>query len=156
MASTAPKMDRTIEDLTLNVTQEIHVRAPLEATFAALLEQLGPQNDTPEGKPMPLKIEPWPGGRWYRDLGGDNGHFWGHVQAIKRPALLEITGPLFMSYPVVSNVQYRLSEVDGGTLIKFHHTALGLIQDDHRAGVGKGWTHINEGVRKRAEAQRSR
>ena len=156
MASTAPKMDRTIEDLALNVTQEIHVRAPLGATFAALLEQLGPQNDTPDGKPMPLKIEPRPGGRWYRDLGDDNGHFWGHVQAIKRPTLLEITGPLFMSYPVVSNVQYRLSEVDGGTLIKFHHTALGLIQDDHRAGVGKGWTHINEGVRKRAEAQRSR
>jgi len=156
MASTAPKMDRTIEDLALNVTQEIHVRAPLEATFAALLEQLGPQNDTPDGKPMPLKIEPWPGGRWYRDLGDDNGHFWGHVQAIKRPTLLEITGPLFMSYPVVSNVQYRLSEVDGGTLIKFHHTALGLIQDDHREGVGKGWTHINESVRKRAEAQRSR
>src|SRR5713101_3778454 len=91
MASTAPKMDRTIEDLALNVTEEIHVRAALEATFAALLEQLGPQNDTPDGKPMPLKIEPWPGGRWYRDLGGDNGHFWGHVQAIKRPTLLEIT-----------------------------------------------------------------
>jgi hypothetical protein len=156
MTSPAPKMDRTIEELTLNVTQEIHVRASLEVTFAALLEQLGPQNDTAEGKPMPMKIEPWPGGRWYRDLGGENGHFWGHVQAIKRPTLLEITGPLFMSYPVVSNVQYRLSEVDGGTLIKFHHTALGLIQDDLRAGVGKGWTHINEGIRKRAEAQRSR
>jgi uncharacterized protein YndB with AHSA1/START domain len=156
MTSTAPKMDRTIEDLTLNVTQEIHVRAPLEATFAALLEQLGPQNDTPDGKPMPMKIEPWPGGRWYRDLGGENGHFWGHVQAIKRPTLLEITGPLFMSNPVVSNVQYRLSDVDGGTLIKFHHTALGLIQDDHRTGVVKGWTHINESIRNRAEAHRSR
>jgi hypothetical protein len=156
MASTAPKMDRTIEDLTLNVTQEIHVRASLEATFAALLEQLGPQNDTPDGTPMPLKLEPWPGGRWYRDLGDKNGHFWGVVQAIKRPTLLEFTGPLFMSYPVVSNVQYRLSEKDGGTLITFHHTALGLIQGDHREGVGKGWTHINESIRKRAEAQRSR
>jgi hypothetical protein len=156
MASTAPKMDRMIEDLTLNVTQEIHVRASLEATFAALLEQLGPQNDTPDGKPMPMKLEPWPGGRWYRDLGDNSGHFWGVVQAIKRPTLLEFTGPLFMSYPVVSNVQYRLSEKDGGTLITFHHTALGLIQDDHREGVGKGWTHINESVRKRAEAQRSR
>ncbi len=156
MTSTALKMDRTIEDLTLNVTQEIHVRAPLEATFAALLEQLGPQNDTPDGKPMPMKIEPWPGGRWYRDLGSENGHFWGHVQAIKRPTLLEITGPLFMSYPVFSNVQYRLSNVDGGTLIKFHHTALGLIQDDHRTGVVKGWTHINESMRNRAEAHRSR
>jgi uncharacterized protein YndB with AHSA1/START domain len=148
-------MTTRIEDLTLNITEEIRVRAPLEATFAALLEQLGPQNDTPDGKPMPMKIEPRPGGRWYRDLGSDNGHFWGHVQAIKRPTLLEISGPLFMSYPVVSNVQYRLTELDGGTLIKFHHTALGLIQDDHRQGVGKGWTHINEGVRKRAEAQRS-
>lgn len=149
-------MTTRIEDLTLNITEEIQVSASVEATFAALLEQLGPQNDTPDGEPMPMKIEPRPGGRWYRDLGADNGHFWGHVQAIKRPTLLEITGPLFMSHPVVSNVQYRLSEVDGGTLIKFHHTALGLIQDDHRAGVGKGWTHINEGVRKRAEAQRSR
>jgi hypothetical protein len=156
MNSTAPKMERRIEDLMLNITQEIHVRAPLDATFAALLEQLGPQNDTPDGKPMPLKIEPWPGGRWYRDLGGENGHFWGNVQAIKRPTLLEITGPLFMSYPVVSNVQYRLSEADGGTLITFRHTALGLIQDDDRVGVGKGWTHINEGIRKRAEAARSR
>src|ERR1700675_3846542 len=115
MASTAAKMDRTIEDLTLNVTREIHVRASLEATFAALLEQLGPENDTPDGKAMPMKIEPWPGGRWYRDLGGDNGHFWGHVQAIKRPTLLEITGPLFSSSPLLSNVQYRLTAKEGGT-----------------------------------------
>ena len=145
-----------IEDLTLNVTEEIQVRAPLEATFAALLEQLGPFNETAEGKPMPMKIEPWPGGRWYRDLGDSNGHFWGSVQAIKRPTLLEITGPSFMSYPVVSNVQYRLNQVDGGTLIQFRHSALGLIQDDHRKGVTGGWKHINEGVRKRAEAARPR
>jgi hypothetical protein len=152
MIETAPG----IENLTLNITQEIHVNAPLNVTFDALLEQIGPAGDTPEGQPMPMKIEPWPGGRWYRDLGDGNGHFWGHVQAIKRPTLLEITGPLFMSYPVVSNVQYRLSEHDGGTLIKFHHTALGLIQDDHRQGVTKGWTHIHERARARAEATRKR
>jgi hypothetical protein len=152
MISTATR----IEDLTLNVTEEIHVRATLAATFAALLEQLGPQNDTPDGTPMPMKIEPWPGGRWYRDLGDGNGHFWGVVQAIKRPTLLEISGPLFMSYPVVSNVQYRLSEKDGGTLITFHHAALGLIEEDHRKGVTKGWGHIHASVKKRAEAARSR
>ncbi len=145
-----------IEDLTLGITEEIHVRASLDATFAALLEQLGPFNEAEEGKPMPMKIEAWPGGRWYRDLGDNNGHFWGVVQAIKRPTLLEITGPLFMSYPVVSNVQYRLSEKDDGTLITFHHTALGLIQEDHRTGVNKGWGHINASVKKRAEATRSR
>ena len=145
-----------VENLTLNVTQEIHVSAPLDATFAALLEQLGPGNDTPDGKPMPMKIEAWPGGRWYRDLGDGNGHFWGHVQAIKRPTLLEITGPLFMSYPVVSNVQYRLSEADGGTLIKFRHAAFGLIPEEHKSGMLTGWDRIHGGMRARAEAGSAR
>ena len=142
-----------LENLTLDIRQEIHVKASLEVTFEALLEQLGPGNQVMDGTPMPMKLEAWPGGRWFRDLGDGNGHFWANVQAIKRPTLLEFTGPLFMSYPVVSNVQYRLSETDGGTLIKFHHAALGLIQDDHRRGVTGGWSTINERVRKVAEAQ---
>jgi len=151
MIATAPK----VEDLTLNITEEIHVRAPLETTFAALLEQLGPFNETPEHKPMPMKLEAWPGGRWYRDLGEGNGHFWANVQAIKRPTLLEFCGPLFMSFPVVSNVQYRLSAIEGGTLIVFHHTALGFIPEEHKTGMTGGWKHMNAGAKARAEAQRS-
>ena len=150
MVMTAP----TVENLTLNITQEIHVGASLEATFDALLEQMGPGNETPEGLPLPMTIEPRPGGRWFRDLGGDNGHFWGHVQAIKRPTLLEITGPLFLSLPVISNVQYRLTEVDGGTLITFRHSALGFVPDHYRQGTGRGWTALNERVRARAERKR--
>jgi uncharacterized protein YndB with AHSA1/START domain len=142
-----------IENMTLIVTKETLVRAPIDVTFEALLEQIGPENDTPEGQKMPMKIEPWPGGRWYRDLGDNNGHFWGHVQAIKRPTLLEIAGPLFMSYAAVSNVQYRLTEVGGGTLIKFHHKAMGMIQDDHRQGVSKGWGHMLARIGYRAEAR---
>ncbi|HUM04272.1 MAG TPA: SRPBCC domain-containing protein [Terriglobales bacterium] len=142
-----------IESLTLTVAQDIHVKASLENTYAALLEQLGPHNETAEGQPMPMKIEAWPGGRWYRDLGDGNGHLWGHIQAIKRPTLLEIWGPLFMSYATVSNVQYRLSEIDGGTLIKFHHKAMGVIQDDHRQGVSRGWGHMLSRARDRAEAR---
>ncbi len=141
-----------IENFTLLVTQEIQVDAPIETTFEALLEQLGPENETPEQK-MPMKLEAWPGGRWYRDLGDGNGHFWAHVQAIKRPTLLEFTGPLFMSYGVVSNLQYRLSESKGGTLIKFHHKAFGLIQDEHRKGVSTGWGRINQRIKVRAEAK---
>jgi len=152
--STVPTLTG-IESLTLIVSKEIRVEASVEDTFEALLEQLGPDGDTPEGNKMEMKIEAWPGGRWYRDLGNNNGHLWGHVQAIKRPTLLEIWGPLFMSYAAVSNVQYRLSEVDGGTLIKFHHRAMGTIQDDHREGVNRGWAHILSRARERAE-KRSR
>jgi uncharacterized protein YndB with AHSA1/START domain len=142
-----------IENFVLLITQEIEVNASVETTFEALLEQLGPGNETPERK-MPMKLEAWPGGRWYRDLGDNNGHFWGHVQAIKRPTLLEITGPLFMSTGAVSNLQYRLSESKGGTLIKFHHKAFGLIEEQHRAGVPEGWGHIHAGVKARAERKR--
>lgn len=143
----------SIENLTLNIKQEIHVNASLSVTFEALLEQLGPGNEGGAGVPMPMVIEPWPGGRWYRDLGDNNGHLWGHVQAIKRPTLLEICGPLFASYPFVSNVQYRLAEAEGGTLIKFRHSALGFIQDDHRGGVGNGWSSLLDRIRKHAETK---
>jgi len=146
----------TLEGLTLNITQEIDVRASLDATFEALLEQMGPGNETHEGKPLPMTLEARPGGRWFRDLGGNNGHLWGHVQSIKRPALLEITGPLFMSAPVVSHIQYRLQEVNGGTLITFRHAALGFVPDEYREGMGTGWRALHERVRKQAEARRLR
>jgi len=144
----------SIEDLTLNITLEIHVRAPLDVTFATLLEELGPNNQTTEGVPLAMKIEPWPGGRWYRDLGDGNGHLWGHVQAIKRPTLLEICGPLMMSYAATSNVQYRLSEEAGGTLITFHHMAIGMIPADRKEGFSKGWAYIAAHAKERAEKAR--
>ena len=140
-----------LEKLTLIVQQEIHVRAPLQTTFEALLEQLGPHNEVTDGKPMPMKLEAWPGGRWLRDLGEGNGHFWGLVQAIKRPTLLEISGPLFMSYPAISNLQYRLSEAAGGTLIKFRHYAMGLIPDEDKKNVSTGWAYTHNLLRQRFE-----
>ena len=142
-----------LDNLTLDLTEEIRVQASLDATFEALLEEMGPHNTGVGGVPMPMVIEARPGGRWYRDLGGDNGHFWGHVQAIKRPTLLEITGPLFMSMPVVSNLQYRLKEVEGGTLISFRHSALGFIPDDFRQGMMRGWAALHDRVRKEAETR---
>jgi hypothetical protein len=140
-----------IEDLSLNVTEEIRVRASLDATFAALLEEIGPSNRGYQDAPMPMTLEPWPGGRWFRDLGDGNGHLWGHVQAIKRPTLLEIAGPLMMSFAVASNVQYRLKQVDDGTLITLRHTALGLFPDGYRDALGQGWTMVFDRLRRRVE-----
>ena len=143
-----------IENLSVNITEEIRVRASLAATFAALLEEMGPSNQGQPGVPMPMTLEPWPGGRWFRDLGDGNGHLWGHVQAIKRPTLLEIAGPLMMSFAVASNVQYRLKEEAGGTLITLRHTALGLFPPEgYREAMGQGWTMIFDRIRRRVEKQ---
>jgi hypothetical protein len=133
------------------VTEEILVQASLDTTFEALLEEMGPNNESPHGDRLPMVIEPWPGGRWFRDLGNGNGHFWGAVQAIKRPTLLEICGPLFLSAPVVSNLQYRLAPVAGGTLITFRHSALGFVPEEVRQNVGSGWSALNSRVRSVAE-----
>jgi hypothetical protein len=140
-----------VEKLTVTYSEEIRVRASLEDTFAAVLEEIGPYHEFEPGKPLPMKIEAWPGGRWYRDLGDDNGHCWGHVQAIKRPTLLEISGPLMMSYPTVSNIQYRLSRVGDETVIKFHHIALGFLKDEHKAGFTSIWKHIHHKLKTRVD-----
>jgi uncharacterized protein YndB with AHSA1/START domain len=137
---------------TFTIKEEIRVRASLEKTFASLLVQMGRENQTPDGKPLPMVIEPRPGGRWFRDLGGENGHLWGFVQSIKRPSLLEIWGPLFMSTAATSNLMYRLSETDEGTLISFTHTVFGPFPEDHRAQIGTGWAALHARVRSAAEA----
>src|ERR1700726_1392936 len=115
---------------TFEIVKEESIAASIEIVFETLLEPLGPFNETPDGASLAMKIEAWPGGRWYRDLGNSGDHFWGHVQAIKPPALLEICGPLFMSYPAMSNVQYRLTEEGGVTRLKFVHRAIGLIPSE--------------------------
>jgi hypothetical protein len=145
-------MDTTLEKQTFVITEKIEVRASLEQTFASLLAQMGRLNETPDGKPLPMVLEPRPGGRWYRELGGDNGHLWGFVQSIKRPTLLEIWGPLFMSTAATSNLLYRLTETPDGSLITFTHTLVGPFPEDHRPGLTTGWTALHARVRKAAEA----
>jgi hypothetical protein len=148
MTTTAAATD----NLTFTITEDIVVQASLESTFASLIAQMGRLNETLDGKPLPMILETHPGGRWYRDLGDDNGHVWGFVQSIKRPTLLEISGPLFMSYPAINSLQYRLTESADGTVIHFRHSALGVLEDDHRRGVATGWAALHARVIRAAEA----
>jgi uncharacterized protein YndB with AHSA1/START domain len=139
-------------DKPLFVDLDVDIAAPIEHVFDSLLEELGPRFKTPQNESLNMKLEARPGGRWFRDLGNDQGHFWGNVQVIKRPALLELTGPLFMSYAAVSHLQFKLAPAgEGKTKLTLRHTAIGLIPDDHRKGVATGWTTILERVRTHAE-----
>jgi hypothetical protein len=148
MTTTAPAS----EAQTFTITEEILVRASLEQTFDSLISNMGRLNQTPDGKPLPMMIEAYPGGRWFRDLGGDNGHLWGFVQSIKRPTLLEVWGPLFMSTAATSNLLYRLTETPDGTLMKFTHTLVGPFPEEHRSQLATGWSALHARVRKAAEA----
>ncbi len=138
---------------TLEVLKDELIAAPLDIVFETILEEMGPHSQQGDGTPMPMKLEAWPGGRWFRDLGDDRGHLWGFVQSIKPPTLLEIQGPLFMSAPAISHVLYRLSAEGSGTRVKFSHRAVGRLPVEIRDGVGvnKGWGSIINRIRDTAE-----
>ena len=82
----------------------------------------------------------------------NTGHLWGHVQVIKPPKLLELVGPMFMSYAATSHVQYRVTE-KATTAPTVIHQAIGLIPDEHMTGVHKGWEEILATIRAAAEAK---
>jgi len=60
---------------------------------------------------------------------------------IKPPVLLELSGPMFMSYPALNHVEIRLDQVAGGTKVTLRHRAMGFLDPAHREGVAKGWGH---------------
>ncbi len=127
---------------TCNLTRDVRIYAPIEIAFDAVLAELGPEGQMPDGKPFPFTLEPWPGGRWFRDLGNNTGHLWGHVQVIKPPKLIEVCGPMFASHPVANHVQYRLApEGDGATRLTFTHRAFGYMPKGFIDGTEEGWAY---------------
>jgi uncharacterized protein YndB with AHSA1/START domain len=140
-----------IEDLTLDVEQHIDIKAAPEKVFTAMLDQFGKNNTTPAGESLQLQIEARPGGRWFRDRGNGIGHLWGFVQVIKPPALLELSGPMFMSYPATNHVEVKVEKTATGSRVSLRHRAIGMIDPQHRQGVGTGWNHMLTSLKKAAE-----
>jgi Activator of Hsp90 ATPase homolog 1-like protein len=136
------------EDLLIDVEQHTEVKAAIGDVFKGVLHRLGEGNTNADGQSLQMVLEPWPGGRWFRDRGNGIGHLWGHVQVIKPPTLVELSGPMFMSYPAVNHLEVRLDEIAGGTMVRLRHRALGLLDKAHREGVTVGWKHLIDSIGK--------
>jgi hypothetical protein len=136
----------TLDELTLDITQGIDVKADIGDVFRSVLERLGDRMTNPQGESMQMILEQWPGGRWFRDRGNGIGHLWGHLQVIKPPVLLELSGPMFMSYPALNHLEVKLEQKPGGTYVALRHRAIGFIDPAHRKGVGEGWKYMLEAV----------
>jgi len=147
--------ERELAIQTFEFCREVEIAAPTEVTFEAVLAELGPEGTMPDGQSLSMKIEPWPGGRWYRDLGNNAGHLWGHVQVIKPRTLLEICGPMFVSYPAVNHLQYRLTGQRESTMLKITHRAHGYLPKGFLDGAEQGWNHAIKRIREIAERMRS-
>ena len=135
-----------MHDLVCDIQHRVEIEAKADKVFRGLIERITNLSSGKNGQTMPLKLEEWPGGRWYRDLGNKTGHLWGHVQSIKPPVLLEIYGPMMMSYAVASNLIIRLKEERGVTTVTLRHQILGNIPDEYRKGMDEGWTEMLNGI----------
>lgn len=131
-----------LDEMTLDVQQHVEIKAAIGDIFQSVLYRFGEGFTSPKGESMQMILEQWPGGRWFRDRGDGIGHLWGHVQVIKPPVLVELSGPMFMSYPALNHLEVKLEEIAGGTRLALHHRALGFIEPAHRQGVSTGWQHI--------------
>jgi hypothetical protein len=136
----------TIDNLTLDMTQSIDIKADIGDVFRNVVHRLGEGFIKPQGESMQLTLEQWPGGRWFRDRGNGIGHLWGHLQVIKPPVLLELSGPLMMSYPALNHIEVKLEQRSGGTHVDFRHRAIGFIDPEHRKGMPSGWKHFLDTV----------
>ena len=139
------------QELTLDISQSIEINAAIGDAYKALLRRLTVESSTADNKQMPMVLEEWPGGRWFRDLGNGQGHLWGFVQVIKPPTLIEIHGPMFMSYAVAGHIQFRLTQIAGGAELSLRHRVLGMVEEAHREGVTHGWDYMLKGVKQLAE-----
>src|SRR5438045_837395 len=140
-----------LEDLILDIEQHIDINATPEKAFAAVLHRLGKGNTRLDGESLQLDLEAKPGGRWYRDRGNGIGHLWGFVQVIKPPSLLELSGPLFMSYPATNHIEVKVEKAGSGSRITLRHRAFGMIDPEHRKGVSTGWKHMLDAMKKDCE-----
>ena len=70
------------------------------------------------------------------------------MQVIKPPVLLELNGPMFMSYPALNHVEVRLDQIAGGTKVTLRHRAMGLLDSTHRENIGTGWRHYLDNIAK--------
>jgi hypothetical protein len=136
-----------LEDITLDVEQYVDVQGGLEDTFKSVLYHFGEGSLGPNGESLRLQIEPFAGGRWFRDRGEGIQHLWGHVQVIKPPTLLELSGPMFMSYPALNHIEIKLDQIADGTRVTLRHRAIGMLDPAHKENVMTGWKDFLDAVK---------
>jgi hypothetical protein len=130
------------EEMTLDVEQQVEIKADIGDVFKGVLYRLGEGNASADGTSLNMTLEEWAGGRWFRDRGEGIQHLWGHLQVIKPPVLIELSGPMFMSYPALNHLEFKLDQVAGGTKVTLRHRAIGMIDPEHRENIGTGWKHL--------------
>jgi len=127
------------------VESEITISAPRERVFEAIVHETanwfwaGPASK----RNPPSMIEPWIGGRFWRDesaTGGEGaGELYATIATIRPPEMLRMVGDFASSHAYAGAITIRLEEQGGGTRVRVTHACSGDIPDDKVSEFDDGW-----------------
>lgn len=131
--------------LDFNCQLEVTINAPTNEVQRAVVEDFGEWMVSPQsGQSMSLRIEPFVGGRVFRDLGSGHGHLWAHISVLK-PGLIEMVGPFASIEPCYNLIRFRFTEAGANrTKLTFSHQATGAVAEEMLAGAPEGWKEVLE------------
>ena len=138
---------KSLNELTeIHVEQNVTIDASPEVVFEALTQQISIWWTSPffhSGEAAQrLVLEPRPGGRFFEDLGNNEGLFLATVSSIKKPDQLQLIGPMGMTGLVQGFVQFQLESKDNSTLLKLSHRAIGDVSEETKKGYDLGWREL--------------
>ena len=123
----------------LEIRKQIRVEAAREHVFETLLR-------VAEWWPHRLRagsavsLEPWVGGRFMEDWGGESGALYGFVTFIERPAALVVSRPMGMRGAAASAWTIELdADAAGATVVRVHHSWCGEVDAETRRAYATGW-----------------
>lgn len=136
----------------LEIRRRIRIEAPRDHVFETLLR-------VAEWWPHRLRtgssvsLEPWVGGRFMEDWGGESGALYGFVTFIERPAALVVSRPMGMRGAAASAWTIELdeesnspgypggssSQSNGVTVVRIHHSWCGEVDAETRRAYATGW-----------------
>lgn len=123
--------------------QEIAINAPRDRVFDALINDVSHWWAYRFHENSTVRLEPWPGGRFYEDSGANDGALWGTVTYVKRPEIIRLHGCLGMlDRPVVSVYSYELVDANGSTVLKLRHRCIGDLDPKWAKAHGDGWGEL--------------
>jgi DNA-binding transcriptional ArsR family regulator/uncharacterized protein YndB with AHSA1/START domain len=127
----------------IDIAQDISIAAPPDNVFSALTAQIGEWWGAPylAGNAIDMTLDASLGGSFCEVWPDDGGRLLGTVTAINRPHLIEISGPFHFGL-VHGIAEFRLDADDGGTLLKFTHRAIGLVDAGYADAAQNGWREL--------------
>lgn len=144
----SPMADKSITTATLNevhIEQNITIASLPEQVFDALTQEISVWWTLPyfhSKETRQIVLEPRVGGRFYEDLGNDEGLLLATVMRIKRPEELRLMGPLGISNPVQGVVIFNLEGREETTVLQLSHRIIGEINEEIESAYSQGWSEL--------------